>query len=153
MQNYGDPKYWDNRYKNQENTTFDWLEDYNSLKFLIKKLIKTEDKILVLGCGNAEFSENMYDDGFHTIENCDISSTVIDQMKVRNASRVEMTYSVMDVMKMTYPNNHFDLAVDKSTLDAILCGENAFQNVALFIMVYLYNFRKFNAFLSLAVII
>lgn len=31
MPNYGDLKYWEERYKNQKNKTFDWLEDYSSL--------------------------------------------------------------------------------------------------------------------------
>ena len=39
MPNYGDPKYWDKRYAENEGTVFDWLEDYNSLKSLIKELV------------------------------------------------------------------------------------------------------------------
>ncbi len=37
-----------------------------------------EIKTLVLGCGNAEYSEDMYDDGFHDIHNIDISPVVIE---------------------------------------------------------------------------
>ena len=77
MPNYGDPKYWDKRYKENEGSMFDWLEDYNSLKTLLKELINTDAKILILGCGNASFSEDMYDDGFHNIFNIDISEVVI----------------------------------------------------------------------------
>jgi 2-polyprenyl-3-methyl-5-hydroxy-6-metoxy-1,4-benzoquinol methylase len=77
MPNYGDPKYWDKRYRNNEGSMFDWLEDYNSLKSIIKELATSDMKILVLGCGNAEFSEHMYDDGYHNIYNIDISSVVI----------------------------------------------------------------------------
>ena len=36
----------------------------------------------------------------------------------------------MDVTEMKYPNNYFDVAIDKSTIDALLCGDNAFLNVA-----------------------
>lgn len=53
MPNYGDKQYWDNRYKKQKGKTFDWLEDYESLKELILKYITKKDKILMLGCGNA----------------------------------------------------------------------------------------------------
>jgi len=135
MPNYGDPKYWDKRYKEQENGTFDWLEDYNSLRSLLKEILKPDSKILVLGCGNAEFSENLYDDGFENIDNCDISPIVIEQMKARNVTRKKMKYEVMDVRKMTYPDGYYDLAVDKSTIDALLCGENSFYNVALMVKV------------------
>lgn len=36
----------------------------------------------------------------------------------------------MDCTDMKYPDNFFDIAIDKSTIDAILCGDNAFLNVA-----------------------
>jgi EEF1A lysine methyltransferase 4 len=35
-------------------------------------------RILVLGCGNAEFSEDLYDAGYKNVINVDISSVVID---------------------------------------------------------------------------
>lgn len=130
MPNYGDPKYWDKRYSENEGSMFDWLEDYRSLKPLFQDLVKPEYKILVLGCGNAEFSEDLYDDGFHNIYNIDISSVVINQMTDRNKSRSEMIYEVMDVRELNYPDNYFDCAIDKSTIDALLCGENAYLNVA-----------------------
>jgi len=43
---------------------FDWLEDYLSLKSLLQDYLNKEHKILILGCGNAKFSEDLYDDGF-----------------------------------------------------------------------------------------
>lgn len=78
MPNYGDPRYWDRRYNEYQGKMFDWLENYESLKPLLKDLVKKEDKILILGCGNAEFSEHMYDDGYLNIVNNDISSVVIE---------------------------------------------------------------------------
>lgn len=36
----------------------------------------------------------------------------------------------MDVRNLTYQDDTFDLALDKSTIDALLCGENSFINVA-----------------------
>ena len=64
MPNYGDPKYWDKRYTDNAGTIFDWLEDYQSLKSLLSELLTPESKVLILGCGNAKFSEDLYDDGF-----------------------------------------------------------------------------------------
>jgi ubiquinone/menaquinone biosynthesis C-methylase UbiE len=37
----------------------------------------------------------------------------------------------MDVREIKYPDNYFDFAIDKSTIDALLCGERSFVNVAL----------------------
>jgi 2-polyprenyl-3-methyl-5-hydroxy-6-metoxy-1,4-benzoquinol methylase len=92
MPNYGDPKYWDERYKSELESTFDWLEDYETLKslFLGLNLNKSEVKVLVLGCGNSKLSEEMYDDGFCNIYNIDISDYVINQMSMRNLERKQM---------------------------------------------------------------
>ena len=64
MPNYGDPLYWDERYTKCEGTMFDWLEDFESLKGLLEQYIKPEHKMLILGCGNANFSEDLYDAGY-----------------------------------------------------------------------------------------
>ena len=132
MPNYGDIAYWEQRYKDSEYTTFDWLENYPTLKEIIISLNipKETGKILNLGCGNSEFSENMYDDGYHNIKNIDISQNVIKLMTERSKDRPEMTYEVMDVRDIKYESNFFDLAIDKSTIDALLCGDDAFINVA-----------------------
>ena len=37
MPNYGDANYWDERYRSQKNTTFDWLEGWDDLKEIIEK--------------------------------------------------------------------------------------------------------------------
>lgn len=53
-------------------------------------------------------------------------------MQARNRkSRPNMKYEVMDCCDLKYPDNFFDIAIDKSTIDAILCGDNAYLNVAL----------------------
>ena len=89
MPNYGDVKYWEDRYKIQKDSTFDWLEDYETLKPIIEefKLDKKSINILITGCGNAEYSEHMYDDGYPNIYNIDISEFVINSMKDRNKQR------------------------------------------------------------------
>jgi len=48
-----------------------------------------------------------------------------------NKTRQEMKFDVMDVRDLTYQTEHFDLVIDKSTIDAVLCGNAAFYNVAL----------------------
>ena len=73
----------------------------------------------------------MYDDGFKNLYNIDISSVCIEQMRVRNRKRKQMIYEVMDCCDLKYPDNYFDIAIDKSTIDAILCGDNAYLNTAM----------------------
>lgn len=36
----------------------------------------------------------------------------------------------MDALKMEFGPSHFDVVIDKSTIDAILCGEFSFYNTA-----------------------
>jgi len=36
----------------------------------------------------------------------------------------------MDVTELTYDSNSFEFIVDKSTIDALLCGDSAYSNVA-----------------------
>lgn len=77
MIDYGNHKYWDKRYTSNEGTTFDWLEDYASLKPILEGVVRKNARILILGCGNAKFSEDMYNDGYEDIYNIDISSVCI----------------------------------------------------------------------------
>jgi ubiquinone/menaquinone biosynthesis C-methylase UbiE len=86
--------------------------------------------ILNLGCGNSEFSEKLYDDGFINNYNIDICPNVIKYMNERKQNRPGLIYETMDVRKLTYSDEMFDLVVDKSTIDALLCGEQSFMNVA-----------------------
>ena len=131
MPNYGSKKYWDDRYLQQIDQTFDWLEDYNTLNPLIAKFMTPTDRILMLGCGNSVLSENLYDNGYTNIVNIDISGIVIDQMKKRNTHRPLMTYIQMDALDLEYEDDSFDVVFDKSTLDAILCGKLSFLNSAM----------------------
>lgn len=80
MENYGEAQYWDKRYQESgKDVTYEWIRGYESIKeHLMQYLTSTDMKILILGCGNSEFSENLYDDGFQNLVNVDISSVCID---------------------------------------------------------------------------
>nr|XP_006128863.2 methyltransferase-like protein 13 [Pelodiscus sinensis] len=81
-------------------------------------------QVLVVGCGNSELSEQMYDVGYQDIMNVDISEVVIKQMRERNADRrPKMSFLVMDMLQMDFPDARFQVVLDKGTLDAILVDE------------------------------
>ena len=131
MPNYGDKNYWEERYDEQNGTTFDWLEDYESIKPIIDNLgIKKDFRILNVGCGNSEFSEKMYDEGYTHNYNIDICKNVIDFMAKRNEGKKGLHFNVMDVCEMAYKDETFDLIIDKSTIDALLCGDHSYMIVA-----------------------
>ena len=87
MPNYGDAQYWEQRYRRQQGKTFDWLEDFTSLQPIINNLVPKNAKIMQLGCGNAMMSSDMYDQGWHYIDNLDISEVCIQQMVEMNRER------------------------------------------------------------------
>ena len=66
---------------------------------------------------------------------CDYSPVVINKMKERCsekmsmkcmvASEVSLVGDVEDIHHMSYPDESFDVVIDKGTLDAIICGDEA----------------------------
>lgn len=89
--------------------------------------IKQKMKILNLGCGNSVLSEQMYDDGYKSIWNIDYSQSCLDQMSERNAtSRPELVWTAMNITDLKYEDEFFDMIIDKSTLDCIVCCPQAF---------------------------
>merc|ERR1712166_681488 len=92
---------------------------------------KASCSILNIGCGNSTMSEEMYDEGYLSITNNDISESCIENMKKRNEKRPEMKWDVMDVRDMSYPDSSFDMIIDKSTLDCLNCGDKGPINITL----------------------
>ncbi|KAK0202748.1 S-adenosyl-L-methionine-dependent methyltransferase [Desarmillaria ectypa] len=120
---YGTKNYWDQRYQAEsDNKSFDWFKKYSDIADLLRGLIPDKtSKILMLGCGNSTLSEDMYDDGYKNIVNVDYSSVVIEQMQKRHGvDRPEMEWRVMDVRELEFCNDHFDVAIDKGTMDAMM---------------------------------
>lgn len=65
------------------------------------KYVRPTDRILVAGCGNSELSADLYDIGYHSIVNVDISSTVIRQMSAKHAEiRPDMKFLQMDLLEV-----------------------------------------------------
>ncbi|ELR15315.1 catalytic, putative [Acanthamoeba castellanii str. Neff] len=121
-------EYWDKRYKKDEEQ-FDWYQRYDTLKHILEEVTpKSMDRILMVGCGNSRMSEHMVEDGYAatSITNVDISPVVIDQMRKKHP---EMDWRVADATRMPeFGDRTFDAAIDKGTMDAILCGEGSAEN-------------------------
>ncbi|KAM7279536.1 hypothetical protein ACFE04_006670 [Oxalis oulophora] len=154
-QAYGESWYWDNRYA-KESGPFDWYQKYHALAPLINLYVppmhnknnhnnnstssSTSPQILVVGCGNSEFSENMVDAGYDHVTNIDISSVVIEAMqnKISNRPHLKCILPIlfiyredmtMDVRDMSaFQSESFGAVIDKGTLDSILCGSNSRGN-------------------------
>ncbi|KAH7913846.1 S-adenosyl-L-methionine-dependent methyltransferase [Hygrophoropsis aurantiaca] len=125
---YGTKAYWDARYTQESSdASFDWFKSYSDLKPHICDLIPDKNaRVLMLGCGNSKFSEEMYDDGYKNIVNIDYSSVVIRHMQERHAtSRPEMQWREMDVRNLSeFEDSFFDIAIDKGTMDAMMTSSS-----------------------------
>ncbi|XP_006887490.1 PREDICTED: methyltransferase-like protein 13 isoform X2 [Elephantulus edwardii] len=121
---FGSVDYWEKFFQLRGKKAFEWYGTYLELCGVLHKYIKPREKVLVIGCGNSELSEQLYDVGYQDIVNIDISEVVIKQMKEHNASkRPRMSFLKMDMMQMEFPDASFQVVLDKGTLDAVLTDE------------------------------
>ncbi|KAN0088629.1 S-adenosyl-L-methionine-dependent methyltransferase [Tylopilus felleus] len=83
-------------------------------------------RILMLGCGNSKFSEDMWEDGYKNIVNVDYSAVVIEQMRARHAElHPGMEWHEMDVRALSFEDASFDIAIDKGTMDAMMTSSTS----------------------------
>jgi len=120
---YATKQYWDQRYEQETGEFYDWFKGWVDLKPVLEDQLNPSHRVLMLGCGNSKLSEDMYHDGFKNIVNNDFSETVISSMQAKyKETAPEMEWKVMDVMDMQdFPDASFDVAIDKGTMDAIMC--------------------------------
>ncbi|CAG8796433.1 14507_t:CDS:2, partial [Racocetra persica] len=125
VSSYGTREYWNQRYsKEPSDVSFDWFKTYKDLKPLFDEHLQNKGvSILMLGCGNSTLSEDMYDAGYHNITNVDFSEIVIENMRNRCIDKVGMSWLVMDIRDLTFPEETFDVIIDKGTMDALMGDE------------------------------
>jgi spermidine synthase len=58
-----------------------WSAMFNSLEALTGE--RKAKRILIIGCGNSSFTEELYNEGYTNITNIDISAVVISQCQQR----------------------------------------------------------------------
>jgi SAM-dependent methyltransferase len=118
---YKKREYWDERFKEED--SFEWLGKYAEFRDIIRANIPTSARLLIVGCGNSNLSNDMYDDGYANITNIDFSATVIAHNRERSAHRTGMKWLVMDMLDLQFPDSYFDIVLDKCAMDALLVDE------------------------------
>nr|SVE75013.1 EOG090X02SD [Daphnia dolichocephala] len=117
--------YWDKFFKTRGKKAFEWYGTYQQLYSILHKYINPRDNILVGGCGNSALSADLYNAGFTSMTNVDISETVIGQMtKQYEKSHPLMKFVAMDLLQMTFEADTFSCFLDKGTLDALMSDTN-----------------------------
>lgn len=121
---YGSQEYWENRFTSEE--SFEWLLSYEQLAPQLEPIFSQRGvRILVVGCGNAPFSADLYDAGYTQIVNIDYAPAVIAAMRARHAAvRPAMEWRVMDMTAMdALGDASFDVVIDKAAMDALMTAE------------------------------
>lgn len=95
-------------------------------------------RVLILGCGNSSFGQDMINDGWTgDIVNVDYSSVVIDQMIKKHDTidegeekQATMRYVCADITHgLPFDDGSFDLIICKGTFDAILCSNGSVSSI------------------------
>ena len=126
MVNYGSVDYWNDRYRNDTGTAFDWLFDFKDVEEILDTLIPEKNlPILIPGCGNAPFSGDLYFKGqYHHLINMDLSDEAIKQMKETFVDVPGLEFHLMDVLNMPFEDESFPYIIDKSLVDTLMCYAN-----------------------------
>ena len=98
---FSSKKYWQQFFAKRK-SAFEWYCDTKLLYGVIQKYILQNNKILVPGCGNSTLGEDLFDTGFKSVVNIDISDVVIKSMIKKNKiNRPGLKFLVMDVKKVS----------------------------------------------------
>ncbi|CAM9270056.1 unnamed protein product [Scytosiphon promiscuus] len=123
---YGKNAFWDERYASDEEAV-EWYHPWANLAPTLTQYMDEQDDVLLCGCGNSELSVDMYDDGFGSIVNADMSRVVIHQM-AETYKAYPLEWRSADLTREEFPEEKFDIALDKACLDSIVCSPHGVSN-------------------------
>ncbi len=87
-----------------------------------------------VGAGNSEISERLYFQGFDSITNVDYSREVVNAMLKRYSDlNCKIDYLEMDMKKLVFEHDHFDIVLDLGGSDCLLCSRNPLGDYRIFI--------------------
>ena len=140
MPNYGDSAYWEQRYVQERmehghRYTYDWYFPWSTMETYVANFCSEEqsERVLIAGCGNSLWPEEMYESGYHNITCVDWSREVIGTMSTRNRAKQGMVYEHADVRRLLqFGDSSLDLVIDKACLDAVMCGFDGIKNADLY---------------------
>ena len=129
---YGSALYWDERYT-RHTEPFEWFYGYSYFKDLVNDAIPRQARVMVAGCGNSTFCEDLADDGYQRVLGTDISRVVIDQQTQLAEEYPEIRYQQCNMLSTFMEADSFDAIIDKGLYDAIACGMNGEKNLSIYI--------------------
>ena len=118
--------HWDKLLKKRKSPHYGFHGDYLDFSHVLHRYVKTNNGVLVVGCENSKFSEDLYDIGCTDINNIDISVAAIKRLSAKNcAKRPQMRYLAMDSTALIYEDKNFDCVIDRGNLDSMMITTGA----------------------------
>ena len=120
---FKEKEYWEQRFAEED--SYEWLLSFTQIQeFILSRIPSKSSRILIVGCGNSNFSSDLYDVGYHDITNIDFSNVVIEKMALKNSERPEMRWVFMDMTELSaFDDGSFDVILDKASMDALMVDE------------------------------
>lgn len=135
MSQYGNPEYWEDRYR-KDTEPFEWYQAYQGLLHILSTFIKKEAIVLVPGCGTSSLSEDLLEKhGCKQVISVDYAASAVEAMQKRSKSD-KLKFLVMDCRNLDVPSLSVDSVVDKGLLDCLVCGEDADKQTHLVLSEY-----------------
>lgn len=117
---YGSCEYWEERYSANKRTQ-EWYQSWADLKHILKDYIQTDSRILNIGCGRSRLQKDLLSEGYSPPINIDICPGLIAELSQEDQ---ESEFRVQDVRELDYPDESFDVVLDKATFDTLICVRN-----------------------------
>jgi SAM-dependent methyltransferase len=119
--NYSRPDFWEAQYESApEYQEFEWYVSLEQYCELLMDIIEPHARALNIGCGTSVLPAELHRQGRKHLTNIDISESCIAKMKEKYADLRELEWAAMDATKLSFPNDSFDVVLDKATSDVFL---------------------------------
>lgn len=128
---YDSPLYWRTRF--QTETSFEWLIPSSTFLSILRPHIPSPNTpIFHLGSGTSDLHIHLYEAGCTSITNLDYEPLALERGKALEQAafgEIRMSYVEGDVTDMNL-GRKFGVVIDKSTADAVACGDEGVRKMA-----------------------